>query len=182
MSEQYLTIDHFTLKEIVAFFSHIHVSQTRFYNNTPCWEWTAAKSDNGYGITSVKRRTERAHRVMFAWLIHPIPRGLGRNVPQIDHLCQNVICANPVHLDLKLPRDNNMISNSFTALNARKTHCVNGHEFTPSNTYKIKRDDRRICRTCTLARQKHAYDNDAEYRRKVKSRAHDHYKQKKLAK
>ena len=34
--------------------------------------------------------------------------------------------------------------------NASKTHCVNGHEFTPENTYKSGRS--RVCRKCNAAR------------------------------
>ncbi len=43
-----------------------------------------------------------------------------------------------------------------TALNAAKTHCKRGHEFTPENTY-YRRDSAnglRQCRTCIRARNK----------------------------
>lgn len=32
--------------------------------------------------------------------------------------------------------------------NANKTECIRGHEFTPDNTYLIKNDGGRMCRTC----------------------------------
>ena len=38
-----------------------------------------------------------------------------------------------------------------THRNARKTHCVQGHELTPDNLYKSKRN-RRDCRQCQLDR------------------------------
>jgi hypothetical protein len=37
------------------------------------------------------------------------------------------------------------------AINARKTHCLNGHEFAPGNIY-WQRDGGRGCRTCALER------------------------------
>lgn len=37
-------------------------------------------------------------------------------------------------------------------LNSRKTHCIHGHKFTPSNTYKSK--GKRWCKTCTRERHK----------------------------
>lgn len=37
-----------------------------------------------------------------------------------------------------------------THLNARKTHCPYGHEYTPENTYRDR--GKRLCRTCKLAR------------------------------
>lgn len=37
--------------------------------------------------------------------------------------------------------------------NALKTHCVNGHEFTPENTY-VRKAGGRNCRACVLANSK----------------------------
>jgi hypothetical protein len=39
------------------------------------------------------------------------------------------------------------------AVNARKTHCIRGHEFTPENTYRSS-DQKRACRTCNDERQR----------------------------
>lgn len=37
--------------------------------------------------------------------------------------------------------------------NSPKTHCVNGHEFTPENVYR-KPNGKRYCRTCSIARSR----------------------------
>ena len=42
---------------------------------------------------------------------------------------------------------------------ARKTHCLHGHEFTVTNTY-VKPNGTRACRTCTRRRDKEHYDRD----------------------
>lgn len=38
--------------------------------------------------------------------------------------------------------------------NAKKTHCVNGHEFTEVNTYRDPKGHQRSCRACRLAMDK----------------------------
>lgn len=72
----------------------------------------------------------------------PIPAGL-----QLGHLCRNRACVNPDYLDPVTPCVNTMRGYSVTALRARQTHCIHGHEFTPENTL-IERGSRRVCRTC----------------------------------
>ena len=50
-----------------------------------------------------------------------------------DHFkCWNSLCVNPDHL-----RPATRLENIFNGRNtyAVRTHCVNGHEFTPENTY-----------------------------------------------
>lgn len=58
-----------------------------------------------------------------------------------------------------------------THRNARKTHCIHGHEFTPANTY-IRPDGNRDCKACAKSRQtkedQAAYMR--EYRRKKRQR------------
>jgi hypothetical protein len=41
-----------------------------------------------------------------------------------------------------------MRGNAITAINARKTHCIHGHEFTPENTRVQTRADGRTWRKC----------------------------------
>lgn len=67
---------------------------------------------------------------------------------EIDHLCRNRKCLNPDHLEVVTPRVNNMRSNSIAAINNRKTHCLNGHEFNEQNTYYRKDSGGRCCRIC----------------------------------
>jgi len=120
-----------------------------------CWHFAGFIIPSGYGQLG---RNLMAHRV--AWEVangRPVPAGL-----VIDHTCHNVDlscsddsdcvhrrCVNPAHLEAVPQRTNIMRGHSpLSPVNAAKTHCVNGHEFTEDNIYY--RPDRfgRICRTC----------------------------------
>jgi hypothetical protein len=81
-------------------------------------------------------------------LVGPIPEGL-----TIDHLCRVRHCVNPAHLEAVSERVNILRGNGAGARNARKTHCVKGHAFTPDNLYRDYQGYRR-CRRCHIDRQK----------------------------
>lgn len=110
--------------------------------NTGCWLWTGAVGDHGYGTISVNDTTRLAHRLAFEAAKGPIPSGL-----QIDHLCRQRMCVNPQHLEAVTHRENGIRGVGACAFNARKTHCVNGHEFTAENTCQRK-DTRHVTRQC----------------------------------
>lgn len=112
---------------------HKHVDKT-----DGCWEWTGTKQANGYGAFYENGRVLRSHRWSYEHHVGPIPDGL-----QIDHLCRNRACVNPAHLEPVTALEN--------ARRAMRTHCVNGHEFTPENTY-IPADGKRYCRECRRRR------------------------------
>jgi hypothetical protein len=107
-----------------------------------CWLWTAGKFSEGYGQFWRDGRNLHAHRVAYELLVGPIPEGLN-----LDHLCRVRHCVNPAHLEPVTARTNLLRGVGQPARNARKTHCKNGHEFTPENTYEI-RPGWRACRQC----------------------------------
>lgn len=107
-----------------------------------CWEWTSVKNRFGHGRLWVNGRFESAHRVCHVLFIGPIPEGL-----VVDHLCGNPSCVNPGHLEAVTQRENLLRANTFQAANAAKTHCVSGHEFTPTNTLRDT-EGNRVCRKC----------------------------------
>lgn len=131
-----------------------------------CWVWTGSISRYGYGIVSFQGDYRRAHRAVWELLVGPIPDGL-----QIDHLCHDPRvcegrgpgcvhrrCVNVDHLAVVTARQNMLRTLSPPALNAAKTRCPQGHEFTPENTYTNPTNGQRSCRTC---RRAHSRARDA---------------------
>lgn len=68
----------------------------------------------------------------------------------LDHLCRNRACVRRSHLQPVTNKENVLRGESILAENARKTHCKNGHELTPENTYMRKRmQGGRMCKLCS---------------------------------
>lgn len=121
-----------------------------------CLVWTGSTSLSGYGRIMVGGQQKRAHRIAYELVVGPVPEGL-----VLDHTCHNRDatcfggpcfhrrCVNPLHLEVVTSGENTLRSpHTLPGANARKTHCVNGHEFTPSNTI-IWGKGSRSCRACT---------------------------------
>ena len=88
------------------------------------------------------------HRLMYRVFQGQLYAGL-----ELDHLCNNKSCVNPGHLEQVMPSVNKMRAVASPAtINAMKDACVNGHEFTPKNTYVTTRGYRQ-CRRCKADRE-----------------------------
>ena len=111
-----------------------------------CWYWTAVTNPDGYGQLRIGRKMVLAHHLSYEHFVGPIPKGL-----QLDHLCRVRGCVNPRHLEPVTQRENILRGVGIAALNAKKTHCKNGHEFTPENTRPqahISKDGTKRGRSC----------------------------------
>lgn len=171
MSDQYLTIHYLPTAKIAQIFTRIHINHDRLHNGHPCWEWTGGLHPNGYGAINYKGRTSTVHRVLYAWLVGPVPKKGLRPSRNLDHLCRNRRCANPLHLELVSHAENVRRGQSLPAENAQKTHCKRGHPFSPTNTRYSTRRGRtlRSCKRCDLDRKRLHYATNTVYRERVKA-------------
>jgi len=98
--------------------------------NTPCLLWAVESLDrDGYGRFWIAGRVVAAHRWAYEQARGPIPAGL-----ELDHLCSVRRCVADDHLDPVDHRTNVLRSTGPSAINARRTKCVNGHDLTdPAN-------------------------------------------------
>lgn len=69
--------------------------------NTGCWNWVAALSNNGYGIFWFEDKNVYAHRYSFETFKNEITKD-----KVIMHLCDNPKCVNFNHLKLGTQADN----------------------------------------------------------------------------
>lgn len=124
------------------------LKRVKIGNPTDCWPWTGPLSSLGYGTTMYEGVTRPAHRVV--WMILRDP-SLSSDL-DIDHVCRNRACCNPDHLEPVTHRLNTLRGVGPFAVNARKTHCKWGHEFTEENIYR-KKSGARECRACKRKRR-----------------------------
>ncbi len=117
----------------------------------PCWVWAASRNPHGYG----RFGSEKAHRVAYVLVRGPIPAGL-----ELDHVCRNTSCVNPLHLEAVTHAVNvarGRLGETNAARGAAQTHCKRGHVFDSKNTSRISASGRRSCRTCVNQAQKARY-------------------------
>lgn len=124
-----------------------------------CWPWTASLR-RGHGKFWDGTRMVPARRYAYELLVGPIPESM-----DLDHTCHNGTschkgdscphrrCVNPAHLE-PVPRRENIVRGDGPALRRAatmsRTHCKNGHEYTPENT-SVRADGTRRCLTCQRA-------------------------------
>lgn len=109
-------------------------------SDTECWIWDGRIGPNGYPFIG----DDPAYRRVYRFIVDDIPAGY-----EIDHLCGNPLCVNPLHLQAVPPAVNKWRSNSPSAVNGDKKCCIRGHPFSKANTLiQIKKG--RECRRCRL--------------------------------
>jgi HNH endonuclease len=118
-----------------------------------CWLWTGGRTPEGYGKFWLNGKTVLAHRAGYALAHGKLPDVKHH----LDHLCRIRSCVRPEHIEPVTIRENLMRGpTTFAAINAAKTHCRNGHEYTEANTYRPP-DGSRMCRECSRAKDRRAY-------------------------
>lgn len=124
-----------------------------------CWPWLAAKHPSGHGrFKGPDGRPESAHLSVYRHLVGEIPEAT-----ELDHLCHtrdtscaggptcpHRACVNPAHMEPVTKRDNLLRGRSFSADNARKTHCPKGHPLAGDNLVRSQLPWR-ACKTCKYA-------------------------------
>lgn len=117
-----------------------------------CWEWQGAVSHHGYGRFAPRANGAAtriyAHRFSLLLAGVQVPDGM-----VVDHLCRNRRCVNPDHLEVVTQQVNVLRGVSQSAVNAKKSFCDDGHEFTPENTYFRPDRTGRQCRACQRRRE-----------------------------
>jgi hypothetical protein len=122
----------------------------RTINLTGCWEFQGA-APKGYGMVRFNGKMRSVHRLSAAYYLG---LNLDDKSQQANHnaACTHKNCWNPDHLyvgtEVENKRDRKLKGeehkgNQYT----NATHCVNGHEFTPENTYQYGSGQRR-CKQC----------------------------------
>jgi hypothetical protein len=98
---------------------------------TGCLEWHGVKNANGYGKTKIRGKDWNVHRYVWTLVNGPIPDGLF-----VCHKCDNRQCAEPDHLFLGTPKDNQQDM-------VRKGRSLKGER---NNKSKLTPDDVRAIR------------------------------------
>ncbi len=117
---------------------------------TECWEYNGArsKSGKGYGMVWIDGRFTGAH-ILAATLYFPY------FYPYLNvlHKCDNMPCFNPEHLFQGTQAENMQDKVAKGRHHQKmKTHCPQGHEYTPENTHINPRDNGRQCLKCRKIR------------------------------
>ena len=147
-----IKIEQLSLTKLQKYYK---ISLTRFYNQTPCWEWTGGVSKN-YGRIRVNGANKQIAAHTYSYML--FKGDLHGNI--IDHLCRNTLCVNPEHLEAVSIRENTLRGTGPSALNSVKTHCPQGHVYNNQNTL-VDKYGKRSCRLCNNIRRKkqHKFDN-----------------------
>jgi hypothetical protein len=111
--------------------------------NTGCWLWTGCDNGHGYGrigLGPAALGIALAHRALYELMRGPIPDGM-----TLDHLCRIRCCVNPDYLEAVTLQEN-IRRGECGKYQAARTHCPQGHEYTPENIRLYK--NRRSCKAC----------------------------------
>lgn len=130
----------------------------------PCHVCRKRPQTSGYCQMNFGKKRVLVHRWAWERVNGPIPDGL-----VTDHRCRVRKCFNVKHLRIVTKYVNgteNVVRPIYPPRRVkirvirppkrrrRKTHCVNGHEFTPENTKVQMSNDSWVCRECRRIRKR----------------------------
>lgn len=131
-----------------AFLQEIFLEQVQVVPESDCWWFVPGKPNRGgYKTFMWGGRHELAHRFAYKLWKGEIPTGLN-----VLHSCDTPPCCNPDHLRVGTDMDNmqdRLARGKYHTDNnvqRAKTHCPQGHEYTPETTYFF--ENRRYCKPC----------------------------------
>jgi hypothetical protein len=121
-----------------------------------CWRWTAGTAGaRRYGSFRIGSRMIMAHRIAY------LDGSEGARIPEgwvVDHLCRNVLCVRPSHLE-PITQSENVRRGSHSLMN--RSVCRNGHPLKPENILRVRRSDSRFinaCKTCSKESKHRSYE------------------------
>lgn len=136
-------------------------------NEAGCWIWVGTIDIGGYGRAVRDKKESKAHRLSYEMHRGPIPAGMF-----LDHLCRVRACINPDHLEPVTARENLLRGIGHPAINAAKTHCKRGHEFTPDNTYRAPNyPTRRMCKVCSKGARTRYFETHGFWNEPIQAKA-----------
>lgn len=102
------------------------------------WYWTGWANDAGYPYVHQDGRDQPAYRVVYEFLVGPIPDGL-----ELDHLCVTPMCVWPHHMEPVTHAENQR------RIRERQTSCRReGHDWTDPRNVRTRPDGSRYCAEC----------------------------------
>lgn len=142
MDTNMFKVDYLSPKAIKRLFSKIS-----FDKFSGCWNWMGNLNQTGYGRIRFLGEKVLVHRLMYSWIYNKeLSKIIRKDIPILDHICNNKRCCNPTHLRLTSHKINMLRGNGPSAKGARQTHCKKGH-LLPIEKNKFGRRHCQLCNT-----------------------------------